>query len=87
MALSTLRKLLGKSYLRRGDGLFALPASRQHERLFGEGGHGRITRERAASSCLELIMGAEYNPRDDTCLKAFVRLLAARAASQTDNMG
>ena len=83
MALSTLRKLLGKSYLRRGDGLLALPASRQHERLFGEGGPGRIKRERAATSCLEL-MGAEYNPRDDTCLKAFVRLLAARAASQTE---
>ena len=81
MALSTLRKLLGKSYLRRGDGLVALPDSRQHERLFGAGGPGRIKRERAAAGCLEL-MGAEYDPRKDTCIKAFVRLLAARAALQ-----
>mmetsp|Transcript_27709 Transcript_27709/g.67197 ORF Transcript_27709/g.67197 Transcript_27709/m.67197 type:complete len:119 (-) Transcript_27709:214-570(-) len=78
MALSTIRKLLGKSYLRRGHGLISMPESRRRERLFGDGGGGRLSYRRAASTCLELL-GNEYRPREDTCLAAFVRLLAARA--------
>ena len=36
---------------------------------------------RAASKCLEML-GAEYDPREDTCIKAFVRLLALQAQSE-----
>ena len=80
MALSTLRKLLTKRYLREGDGLFSVPESRRRERLFGEKGSGRMTCVRAASACMELL-GCDYDPRKDTCIKAFVRLLAARGLS------
>ena len=76
MASSTLNKMLGKTMLRQGDGEYALPASRRTERLFGETATGRTKRERAASVPLQL-MGREYNPRIDTCLAAFVRLLEA----------
>ena len=43
MALSTLRKLLGTQYLRRGDGILTTPESRRKERLFGASGTGRLT--------------------------------------------
>ena len=76
MALSTLRKLLSKRYLREGDGLFSVPESRRRERLFGQTGSGRLSCVRAASACMELL-GSDYDPRKDTCLKAFVRQLAA----------
>jgi hypothetical protein len=78
MAHSTLRKLLGKTYLRRGDGLYSIPESRRRERLFGSSGSGRTKLGRAGSMRLECL-GADYNPREDSCIKAFVRLLAARA--------
>ena len=80
MALSTLNKLLAVRYLRRGDGIESLPASRRRERLFGANGSGRTSSKRAASKCMELLMSSddEYNPREDTCLKAFIRLLAAQ---------
>ena len=77
MALSTLRKLLAKRYLREGDGLFSVPESRRRERLFGVTGSGRVSSSRAASACMELL-GLDYDPRKDTCIKAFLRLLAAR---------
>ena len=81
MALSTLRKMLGKSYLRRGDGIVSMPAARRNERLFGQSGSGRTKLQRAGSCKLECL-GAEYDPREDTCIRAFVRLLAARAAQE-----
>ena len=77
MALSTLRKLLSKGYLRRGGGVACTPAARRAERLFGQ---GRTKAERAGACKIELL-GQDYDPRQDTCIKAFVRLLAQQAPS------
>ena len=77
MALSTLNNMLATNYLRRGHGIMAMPASRRAERLFGEGGSGRATLA-APGLKLEARL-ADYKPREDTCIRAFVRLLAARA--------
>ena len=83
MAVSTLRKLLAASKLQRGQGLYQLPASRERERLFGATARGRLKafggvgREKALAH-----LGDEgwIPPEDDTCVAAFVRLLADRAA-------
>lgn len=75
MALSTLKKLLGQRYLRRGDGIIATPESRRKERLFGEHGTGRSSRL-CTNVKLEKLRGSRYEPAEDTCLTAFVRLLA-----------
>ena len=79
MALSTLKHLLLTQKLRRGDGPDAvvMPDARRNERLFGS--HGR-TSYRSAGVKLEHL-GSDYQPRDDTCIKAFVRLVAAAAAA------
>lgn len=77
MALSTLNKLLGAQLLRSGDGVVSTPESRRKERLFGVTGCGR-TKALSTGVKIEKI-GCEYDPRDDSCLKAFVRLMAARA--------
>jgi hypothetical protein len=76
-ATSVLTKLLEQQTLRAGDGMFSMPESRTAERLFGESGRGRsqlIKFEFAAP------MGGagEYDPAEDSCLDAFVRLLASR---------
>ena len=79
MAISTLKNMLATSYLRRGDGIVATPATRRKERLFGKTGNGRSS---LTSHGIKLEnLGAEYDPRADTCVKAFVRLLAARATA------
>ena len=71
--ISTLRKLLAASQLRRGDGVMALPDCRRKERLLGVG------RTKLASKWVKLeVLHRDYNPRHDTCIKAFVRLLAAQ---------
>ena len=73
-----MRHLLMQNVLRRGDGLHQVPDSRRTERLLGEQGRTKLL-----SSGIKLEkLGAEYNPRvcrEDTCVKAFVRLLAERA--------
>ena len=74
MAISTLRKLLAAQKLRRGFGALALPDSRRKERLMA----GR-TKILATGVKLELV-DKDYDPRKDTCLRAFVRLLAAQNA-------
>ena len=80
MALSTLRNLLSKQYLRRGDGIISIPDSRRRERLFGDLGRSKL---RSAGIKHEIrLADPEYRPRDDTCLRAFVRLLAAKASSE-----
>ena len=81
MALSVLNFLLAQQYLRRGDGIIATPDSRRKERLFGSSGNGR-TSSRSVGIKLESV-GATYVPREDTCIKAFVRLLAANAQPAT----
>ena len=78
MALSTLHFLLVRGILRTGDGLVATPMSRRKERLFGSKGNGRLS---LASAGMKLeMLGVDYAPREDTCIKAFVRLLAHRVA-------
>ena len=74
---SVMRTLLGRQQLRRGDGLISMPASRRNERLFGVTGIGR-TKSLSAGIKLENL-GKEYDPRADTCVKAFVRRMALRA--------
>ena len=72
MAISTLRKLLGASSLRRGDGVIALPESRRKQRLLA----GRTS---LAPKMVKMeILRNEYKPHLDTCIRAFVRLLAAQ---------
>ena len=78
MAISTLRKLLGTQYLRRGDGILSTPDARRKERLFGETGPGRLYS--AGTGMKKFAEKDAYQPCDDTCLKAFVRLLATLAA-------
>ena len=51
-----------------------LAPTRRHERLMGQ---GRTTYKRVGVK-LEKV-GADYDPRSDTCLKAFVRLMAQLA--------
>ena len=81
MAISTLNKLLGAQYLRRGDGILKLRDSRRKERLFG--GSGRSSGERGLK---HENRGAEYLPSAKaqgryTCIKAFIRLLAVNACT------
>ena len=64
------------SQARHGDGPFSLAYSRRYQRLFGQ--QGRTSTYRANRIKHEL-MGINYNPREDTCVKAFVRLLASAA--------
>ena len=71
MALSTIRRLLAKQKLRRGDGAVSMPASRLRDRLFGNAG-------RTSNAVSWKIAGNEYDPKADSCIKAFVRLIAAR---------
>ena len=78
-AKSTLRNLLGRQQLRRGDGILSMPACRRNERLFGVTGMGRT---KALSHGVKLEnLGKEYDPREDTCVKAYVRFISARAAA------
>ena len=48
--------------------------SRTRERLFGVSGLGRSSRLCAGIKIAKL--GDDYDPREDTCVRAFVRLLA-----------
>jgi hypothetical protein len=81
MAKSTLTNLLGAAMLRRGDsvlaGVHSIPASRRAERLFGATGHGRT--KSLTSGLKHEKLASDYDPRADTVVKAFVRMVAARA--------
>ena len=81
LAISLMRNLITTQKLRRGDGLIDMPASRRNERVFGVTGSGRSKGLRCGVKLENL--GKDYSPRDDSCLKAFVRLCAARAAEIT----
>ena len=77
MAISCLKKLLAKAKLRLGDGLIRFPDSRRGERLFGESGSGRLT---LSSSGRKPKVGLpENDPRSDSTVSAFIRLLARLA--------
>ena len=75
MSIATLRHLILTQTLRRGDGLYVIPDSRRTERLFGDAGRTKL---KSAGIKLENL-GKDYDPREDSCLKAFVRMLAQRA--------
>ena len=79
MALSTLKHLLISQKLRRGEGPDGvnMPESRRAERLFGQ--YGR-TSSRSSGVKLEHV-GDDYSAEEDTCIKAFVPLIAAAAAA------
>lgn len=85
MCVSTLKNLLVSQVLKRGSGLYATPSARKKERLFGVNGSGRTSLPHSGIK-LEARMKVEanYSPRLDTCLKAFVRLIAARASDIVD---
>ena len=76
-AVTTLTTLLMKGYLRRGDGMFSFAACRRTERLFGDSGKGRSKALKFEGTAV--MIGPQYDPQQDTCLAAFMRLLAARA--------
>ena len=77
MALSTLKNLLATQHLRRGDGILSIPLTRNTERLFGSTGCGR-TKFISHGIKFEKL-GVDYDPRKDTCIRAFVRMMAASA--------
>ena len=83
MSISTLKNMLVAQKLRRGDGVISIAPSRRHERLFGASGSGRT--KHASSGVKIEKLGADYDPKHDTCVKAFVRLLAFRASSDTSD--
>ena len=78
MAISTLKNLLASQYLRRGDGIAALSdCSRRKERFFGA---GRSNLKSAGKNAEQRASLAEsYDPYSDTCVKAFVCLMADMA--------
>ena len=57
MALSTLRKLLGSQYLRRGDGIVSTVNTRRAERLFGLKGSGHVKKGLVGAVKLEKLRG------------------------------
>ena len=75
-ALSTLRNLLVTQHLRNGEGPFTMPDSRRRERLLGDSG-----RTKTLSSGIKWEkFGESYVPREDSCISAFVRLMAIAAS-------
>ena len=66
--------MLVSQALRRGDGDYALKDSRRKERLFAD---GRTKLLKAGESLSNL--GSDYDPTKDSCLQAFVRMLAEAA--------
>ena len=85
-ATSTLTKMLATSQLRAGDGMFSTPESRRSERLFGEKATGRS--KAIKLECLQCQeCEGEYDPAQDSCLDAFMRMLAARASAGVRGSG
>ena len=78
VALSTLKHLLATKYLRQGDGIQSIPLTRRTERLFGKTGSGRT--KSLSSGLKHEKLGVDYDPREDSCIKAFVRLMAESAS-------
>jgi len=76
MSISTLNKLLGAQYLRRGDGIISLRDSKRSQRLFEDG------RTKVARGIKNEKLGATYDPVEDTCLKAFIRMCAVNACCE-----
>ena len=75
MALSTMKHVLSHQELLRGNSTHSLPDSRRKVRLFGQG------RTKTLSSHIKYEHVEDYEPREDTCIRAFVRLLAQAATA------
>ena len=84
MALGALKNLSAAQLLRRGNGALSID-SRRNETLFCQKSTGRVTLARAGIKVEKL--DADYEPRKDTCLSAFVRLLAAAVAARAAPAG
>ena len=71
-----MKHLMISQILRRGDGPagIMMPDSRRNERRFGD--FGRLSYH---ASRVKVEHDDDYNPRNDSCIKAFVRLLAIAA--------
>lgn len=81
MSSSTLKNLLAAQHLRRGDGLYAFKDSRRKERLlFGE---GRTKPKKVGESIAFLSRSDGYNPVEDSCLSAFVRMVLSGSDNAT----
>jgi len=83
------QKMLAGKALRTGYGIEGLRVggidSRRRERVFGATGTGR---SKGLSTGIKLEkLGSEYEPEHDTCLKAFVRLLAEMATEECGEGG
>ena len=76
MAVTTLKHMLVQQELHRGDGMFTIPDSRRNERLMAT---GRTKHLSTGVKIEKLLIEDSYDPRADTSLKAFVRLLAQQA--------
>ena len=73
LAKKTLATLVAQQKLQLGDGIdgVTIAPTRRRERML-EGGRSRGKR---VGVKLERV-GSDYNPREDSCIKAFVRLMA-----------
>ena len=80
MCISTLNNMLAKEQLRSGNGLFVIPDSRRKERLLY--GSGRLTLGSTGVKLGSIGHDDHYNPRVDTCLEAFIRVITAAAEAQ-----
>ena len=83
MVISTLNFLLTRGVLRRGDGLVSTPdasAAAPSGSLGSQGSAGRMSLASAGVK-LETLAGPGYDACGDTCIKAFVRRMAAAATA------
>lgn len=89
-SLKDLTKLEARRYLRRGDGIMTMPACRRRERLFGQiANTGRMTRPLLGVKIEKLFEVATDGPEidDDTCLEAYIRLVAGHAHADAEAAG
>ena len=75
-----LNHMLMQNTLRRGDGLYSIPDGRRNQRLLQAGRTKYLTIGLKIEK-LNLEEEESYDPRSDTCVKAFVRFLAHAAAN------
>ena len=78
MAMSTLAKMLGRKALEVGEAVLqglGIEPTKRAERVFGATGPGRSKLMHAGQKHSLIASQAEYDPRKDTCLEAFVRLI------------
>lgn len=77
-SISVLRNLLATRYLRRGDGVISMRSSRVAQRVFGKESLGRLVlpKKEKLESADDRVSDVDHDPKSDSCLKAFVRLLA-----------